>query len=234
MKISIIIPTFNEGKTLPQIIDMSLKNLKYEIELIVVDDCSTDNTRDILSKSYSKSDKIKIIYNLKNMGKGFCVRKGIEYSSGNIILIQDADLEYNPKDYLKLTKPLIENKINVVYGSRVLGQKRYKNKNFTSLIRIFFNHFLTILSNVINNQKLTDAHTCYKLCRASIFKKITLVENDFAFCPEFTSKISKLNEKILEIPIHYQGRTYDEGKKIKTSDGLKAIIALIKYGLLNK
>ena len=143
-------------------------------------------------------------------------------------------MEYNPKDYYQLIKPIIDGKANVVYGSRVLGKKRYQNNNFISLIRIFANHFLTIISNLINNQNLTDAHTCYKVCTKIIFEKINLIENDFAFCPEFTSKISSLNEKILEVPISYSGRTYEQGKKIKSIDGVKAITALFKYGFFLK
>ena len=122
----------------------------------------------------------------------------------------------------------------VVYGSRVLGKKRYNNKNFTSNFRIFGNHFLTILSNFINNQKLTDAHTCYKVFKSEIFQKIKLEENDFSFCPEVTTKLSNLGINILEIPINYQGRTYKEGKKIKAIDGLKAIVALIRYRFFEK
>ena len=181
MKISIIIPTFNEGKTLPQIIDMSLKNLKYEIELIVVDDCSTDNTRDILSKSYSKSDKIKIIYNLKNMGKGFCVRKGIEYSSGNIILIQDADLEYNPKEHNRLIDPIAENVADVVYGSRFVGQDPHRVIYFFNRIA---NSFLTTVCNILTNLNLTDMETGLKAFKSDQIKKIILKEDGFGIEPE--------------------------------------------------
>ena len=208
MKISIIIPTFNEGKTLPQIIDMSLKNLKYEIELIVVDDCSTDNTRDILSKSYSKSDKIKIIYNLKNMGKGFCVRKGIEYSSGNIILIQDADLEYNPKEHNRLIDPIAENVADVVYGSRFVGQDPHRVIYFFNRIA---NSFLTTVCNILTNLNLTDMETGLKAFKSDQIKKIILKEDGFGIEPELTIKLSKL--KFFEVGISYYGRTYEEGKK---------------------
>ena len=177
----------------------------------------------------------EVILNHKNnLGKGACIKTAKKYVNGDIVIIQDADLEYNPKDYHQLIKPIIDGEVNVVYGSRVLGKKRYQNNNFISLIRIFANHFLTIISNLVNNQNLTDAHTCYKVCTKIVFKKIDLVENGFTFCPEFTSKISRLKEKILEVPISYSGRTYEEGKKIKSIDGVKAIIALLKYGFFLK
>jgi glycosyltransferase involved in cell wall biosynthesis len=227
MKISIIIPTFNEGKTLPQIIDMSLKNLKYEIELIVVDDCSTDNTRDILSKSYSKSDKIKIIYNLKNMGKGFCVRKGIEYSSGNIILIQDADLEYNPKEHNRLIDPIAENVADVVYGSRFVGQDPHRVIYFFNRIA---NSFLTTVCNILTNLNLTDMETGLKAFKSDQIKKIILKEDGFGIEPELTIKLSKL--KFFEVGISYYGRTYEEGKKIRAKHFFEAIFVMLKYKFL--
>jgi len=145
-------------------------------------------------------------------------------------LIQDADLEYDPKDYPKLIDPIAKKKYKIVYGSRVLNKNRFENlDNFTHWVRIFANYILTKINNIINNQNLSDAHTCYKVFDSKIFKKIKLVENDFAFCPESTTKISNLGYKIYEVPISYKGRSYSEGKKIKFSDGLKAIFTIIKY-----
>ena len=229
MKISIIIPTFNEEKTLPQIIDFSLKNLKYEIELIIVDDCSTDNTKDILSKNYSKSDRIKIIYNTKNMGKGFCVRKGIEHSSGNIILIQDADLEYNPKEHNRLIDPMVENVADVVYGSRFVGQDPHRVIYFFNRIA---NSILTIMCNILTNLNLTDMETGLKAFKRNQLEKIILKEDGFGIEPEFTIKLSKLKLKFFEVGISYYGRTYEEGKKIKAKHFFEAIFVMLKYKFL--
>ena len=229
MKISIIIPTFNEEKTLPQIIDFSLKNLKYEIELIIVDDCSTDNTKDILSKNYSKSDRIKIIYNTKNMGKGFCVRKGIEHSSGNIILIQDADLEYNPKEHNRLIDPMVENVADVVYGSRFVGQDPHRVIYFFNRIA---NSILTIMCNILTNLNLTDMETGLKAFKRNQLEKIILKEDGFGIEPELTIKLSKLKLKFFEVGISYYGRTYEEGKKIKAKHFFEAIFVMLKYKFL--
>ena len=172
----------------------------------------------------------KIISYQKNIGKGYACRQGIRKSRGDIIIIQDGDLEYNPKDYYKLLQPILQNKTNIVYGSRVLnGGKRVRPKTLSFKVRIFANHFLTFLSNILNNQNLTDAHTCYKVFKKKIIKKIKLRENGFNFCPELTTKFSKIDEKILEVPIDYFGRTVEEGKKIRFFDGIRAIYCLIKY-----
>lgn len=233
IKLSIIIPVYNEKNTIKEILDRVEKQTYVEKQIIVVNDCSQDGSDKII-KDYKFNSEFLILNHKKNNGKGACIKNAKQYITGDAVIIQDADLEYDPSDYKKLIVPIVQNKINAVYGSRVIGKKRYQSNRFTSLLRIFFNHMLTILSNIINNQKLTDAHTCYKLVRTSTFKKINLKEDDFAFCPEITSKLSNLNEQIIEIPIFYNGRTFQEGKKIKTSDGLKAIYALIKYGILKK
>jgi len=228
LKLSIIIPCFNEIKTIEKIIDkiINLKDLNKEI--IVIDDCSTDGSRELLKTNLiSKIDHL--ILNEKNYGKGFCIIQAKSKISGDVVIIQDADLEYDPNDYYELIKPIAMKKTNVVYGSRVLGKKRYVGNSYISISRIFFNHILTILSNMLNSQNLTDAHTCYKVVKREIFDNIDLEEFSFSFCPELTTKLSKLNEKIFEIPINYVGREYNEGKKIKLKDGLIAIKALIKY-----
>ena len=232
MKLSIIIPLYNESKTIVKLIQAIEQQEFIQKQIIVVNDCSLDNSYEIVKKIHFKSEH-KLLHHNKNKGKGACIKTAKKFVTGDIVIIQDADLEYDPKDYKNLITPIIENKVNVVYGSRVLGQQRYKNKNFTSVIRVFFNHFLTILSNIINNQKLTDAHTCYKVFKSNIFKDINLNEKGFAFCPEVTTKLSNMKYKITEIPISYNGRTYGEGKKITSFDGIVALYCLIKYKLIN-
>ena len=224
--LTIIIPVYNETNTIVKIIDQILK-IKIKKQIIVVDDCSTDGSKEKIIKNKRKINKI--IFHKKNLGKGAAIRTAQKYIKGKLVIIQDADLEYNPKDYKKLIKPIIKKKSLAVYGSRVLGKKRYMTNDFTSLMRVFFNHILTIISNFLNRQRLTDAHTCYKVFDSKLFKKIKLNENGFAFCPEVTTKISKLKIDITEIPISYKGRTYKQGKKISYYDGVMAIFALIKY-----
>ena len=233
MKLSIIIPIFNEKNTLLKLLNLIEKETDISKQLILVDDQSTDNSLELIKKYNFKSD-YKILSHDFNKGKGACIKTAKHFVYGDIVLIQDADLEYSPKDYKKLLQPILSNETNVVYGSRVKGKNRYKNKQFTSILRIFFNHMLTIISNIINKQNLTDAHTCYKVFKKDIFDKINLIENDFSFCPEITSKISRLNEKIVEVPVNYSGRSYKEGKKIKLIDGIKALRTLLKYGILKK
>ena len=231
MKLSIIIPVYNEELTLLEILK-KINAIKLNKEIIIVNDGSNDNTKKIL-KTLSKKFYKKIIHHKKNYGKGAAIISGRKHISGDIVIIQDADLEYDPKDYKKLINPIIKKEYKVAYGSRVLKKSRYHNsKNFISLTRIFFNHFLTTLSNIINNQNLTDAHTCYKVFLTDVFLKLELKEKGFAFCPEVNSRISRLNLQIKEISINYIGRTKNEGKKINVLDGFFAIYALVKYGLL--
>ena len=230
MKLSIIIPVYNEIKTIKKLIFKVVNQQIKDIQIIVVDDFSTDGTREVIKNDLSQFIN-KIIYHEKNMGKGAAIRSAQKFVRGDIVIIQDADLEYDPEDYKKLIDPIINKRTSVVYGSRVLNTKRYNSKNFISLHRIFFNHILTIFSNFVNRQNLTDAHTCYKVFDSKIFKNIKLSENDFAFCPEITSKISKLKLNIVEIGISYTGRSVEEGKKIGIIDGFRAILVLLKYGL---
>jgi dolichol-phosphate mannosyltransferase len=235
MKITIIIPVYNEYNTIDKIVQKIL-NLKFlDIQLIIVDDCSNDGTVEKL-KNLEIFKKINlIIYHSKNQGKGAAIKSAQKFIDGEIVLIQDADLEYHPHNYQKLLEPFLTQNAQIVYGSRVLGKKRYADgSGFVSKSRVFFNHFLTILSNVFNNQKLTDAHTCYKVFKSQIFKKINLEESDFAFCPEITSKISKLNIPIIEVPISYEGRTKKQGKKIGVKDGFRAIYVLFKYRFFSR
>jgi len=226
MKLSIIIPCYNEFNTIEKLIN-EVNKIKIEKQIIIVDDFSDDGSRKIIKKIKKKYDKV--IYHKKNLGKGAAINSAKKFIKGQIILIQDADLEYSPKDYKKLIEPIIKGKANVVYGSRVLKKSRYIKSNFSSVFRVFANHVLTIISNIINNQNLTDAHTCYKVLKSDLFKKIKLKEKGFSFCPELTTKISLAREKIIEVQIRYNGRTYEEGKKINAYDGFHAIKTLIKY-----
>ena len=230
--LTIIIPCFNEIKTIDKIVN-KIKKQKIRKQIILIDDLSTDGTKQIIRKIiYRKVDKV--IYHKKNLGKGACIKSGIKHAKGQIILIQDADLEYSPSDYKKLIKPILSKKTNVVYGSRVLNKNRYSDHNFSSIFRVVANHILTLFSNLLNNQKLTDAHTCYKVFKKDIIKKIKLEENGFSFCPELTTKIGLIKEKIFEVSISYKGRSYGEGKKINFKDGIHAVITLIYYKYFNK
>lgn len=229
MFISVIIPCYNEIKTIKQIVNkvLSLDNIK--IQLILIDDASNDGTTKIL-KEEIENKVSKVIYHEKNLGKGASIRSSINYIEGDLVIIQDADLEYDPEDYHKLINKFYDKKINVVYGSRILNKKYFNLKmGIRKNYRVFGNLVLTFLSNIINNQNLTDAHTCYKMFRKKTFLKLDLKENDFAFCPEVNSKLSLLNEKILEVPISYNGREVEDGKKISFFDAFVALKVIIKY-----
>lgn len=229
MLISIIIPVFNEERTIKDILIKINKINNLNKEIIIIDDCSTDLTHQIISKE-CKNLYSKIICLDKNYGKGYALRKGFEIANGDIIIIQDADLEYNPNDYHKLLDPIINRSSAVVYGSRVMpGGIRVRPKSIDTYFRVLANNFLTTLSNLFNNQELTDAHTCYKVFKRNLLEKIQLKENGFNFCPEFTAKISRLGIIIKEVPVSYEGRTHMQGKKITFVDGFRAIYAIIKY-----
>lgn len=225
-KLSIIIPVYNEKNTIQKLLNKIHKLNYIKKEIIVVDDASYDGSTNILKKNRKKITKL--IHHNKNLGKGAAIKSAQKFIKGDTVIIQDADLEYDPKDYYKLLY-FINKGFKVVYGSRVLGKNRYLLKNFSSIIRIIFNHILTIISNLLNNQKLTDAHTCYKMFASEIFLKINLEEKDFSFCPEITTKIGLKKINIKEVSIKYKGRNYKEGKKIRLIDGIKAIITLFKY-----
>ena len=233
MKLTIIIPVYNEIKSLNILLNKVLAS-KVKKQIIVIDDYSTDGSREeITSKFSQKVDKI--ILHQKNLGKGAAIISAKNYINGDYVIIQDADLEYDPNQFELFMKEVENNKIDALYGSRVLKKDKYKNiQNFSHKIRIWGNLLLTFISNIINKQNLTDAHTCYKMVRSDIFKKIDFKEKGFAFCPELNTKLSNLNVKIHEIPINYEGRTYQEGKKITAIDGLSAIKAIIKYKFFKK
>ncbi len=228
-KLTIIIPCYNEKNTIAEIIDQILQLNNIKKQIIVVDDKSNDGSEQIIKK-YESKKKIEAIYHDFNQGKGASIISAKRLINGDIVLIQDADLEYDPEDIPKLIEPILNNEYSVVYGSRVLEKKYFENlQNFSHWIRILGNILLTKLSNLINNQKLTDAHTCYKVFEANVFKNIEINEKNFNFCPEITTKISNRKIEILELPINYKGRDYDQGKKIKLIDAFKAIYCILKY-----
>ena len=230
-KLTIIIPAYNEIKTIQDIIN-KIFNIKIQKQIILVDDHSSDGTKEVIQKNKDKIDKI--IFHDINKGKGSAIKSAQEFVQGEYVVIQDADLEYDPNDLISLLFEIENKRSKVVYGSRVLNNiQNKKSQNFSHGMRIFGNIFLTKLSNLINKQNLTDAHTCYKMFKSNLFKSIKLEESGFSFCPEITTKISLLDIEISEIAINYNGRSYQQGKKIKAIDGLKAIWTLIKYKFLN-
>lgn len=223
-KLSIIIPCYNEENNIETILD-KVNNVKLENiekEIIVVDDCSKDSSKAILEKN--KDIIQKLLFHTENMGKGAALRTGIQNATGDYIIIQDADLEYNPNEYRKLLQPLLDNECDVVYGSR------FKNKVYKGYLgNRLANIFLTNFSNLFTHYKLTDMETCYKVFKSKVIKNIDLKENRFGFEPEVTAKLSKANAKIIEIQIAYNPRSKNEGKKIGLKDGLRAIYCILKY-----
>ena len=228
MKITIIVPIYNERKTIEKIVFKINQQKKISKQIILIDDCSTDGTTEIIKEKLLKKVDL-VIFKKKNSGKSAAIKSAVPKIKGEIVIIQDADLEYDPKDYAKLIKPIQLRLTNAVYGSRVLNKNRYKEPNFTSNFRVFANHLLTVLSNILYSQKLTDAHTCYKVIETKVFKRLDIKEKRFGFCPEVTAQLSKKNINILEVPISYRGRTFDDGKKISLKDAIRAIYVLIKY-----
>ena len=228
-KLSIIMPVYNEKKTIAIILDrvrnVRLKNVKKEV--IIVDDCSTDSTRDFLRKIKNKD--IKVLYHKKNIGKGAAIRTALSHATGSIVLIQDADLEYDPKDYPRLIKPILEGKAKVVYGSRLLGRK----SKYSKFAYYAAGKSLTFLSNLLYNAKITDEPCGYKAFRAEVLKGANLKCKRFEFCPEITAKVSKKRIRIYEVSSSYSPRSRDEGKKIRFRDWLEAVFTLIKYRFTN-
>tara|TARA_B100001250_G_C19687120_1_gene738555 strand:+ start:388 stop:1089 length:702 start_codon:yes stop_codon:yes gene_type:complete len=231
MKISVIIPCYNEEGTILEVINSVQKSLKGRVyEIIVVDDASSDNTRMIVNDISKKQNTVTQLYHEINSGKGSSLRTGINFSSGDIIIIQDADLEYDAAEFQKLLQPILDDKADVVFGSRFKSGDAARVLYFWHRIG---NMLLTCLSNIFTNLNLTDMETCYKLFRKEVLDQITIEENRFGFEPEITAKIAKIRPKIriYEVGISYYGRTYEEGKKITWKDGFRAVYAICKYNI---
>jgi len=228
MKLSIVIPCYNERHTIRTIVEAVRAAPVADKEIIVVDDCSTDGTREILQKEIGPLVS-QIIYHPINSGKGAALRTGFAAATGDAIIVQDADLEYDPQEYPRLLKPIMDGKADVVFGSRFMGAEAHRVVYFWHMVG---NRFLTLLSNMFTNLNVTDMETCYKLFRREVLQKIRIEENRFGFEPEITAKVSRLKDcRIYEVGISYYGRTYAEGKKIGWRDGFRAIYAIVKYNL---
>jgi glycosyltransferase involved in cell wall biosynthesis len=227
MKLSVIIPCFNEIGTIAQVVEAVKASPVKDCEIIIVDDCSTDGTRDLL-KSTIELQVDKIIYHDINKGKGAALRTGFSAASGDIVIVQDADLEYDPQEYALMIEPILKNRADVVFGSRFQGSRPHRVVYYWHMLG---NIFLTTLSNMLTNINLTDMETCYKAFRREIIQSIEIQENRFGFEPEITAKVSKTGCRIYEVGISYYGRTYKEGKKIGWKDGFRAIYCILKYNL---
>ena len=228
-KLSVVIPVYNEERWIREIV-RRVREVEIPKEIIFVNDCSTDGTRKILEEEISKYPECRIIHHEKNQGKGAGLRTGIKHATGDIVIIQDADLEYNPAEYPQLIQPILEGKADVVYGSRFIGE----NHRVLYFWHSVGNHVLTLLSNFLTDLNLTDMETCYKVFRREIIQSIIIKSDRFGFEPEVTAKIAKKRNpscRIFEVPISYSGRTYEEGKKIGMKDGFNALYCIVRFWL---
>lgn len=225
MKLSVVVPMFNEKNTIEEVYSR-IRAVDIEKEIILVDDCSTDGTKEIISGL--AANDTKVLFHDKNMGKGAALRTGFRNATGDILIIQDADLEYDPSEYPKLIRPILEGRADVVYGSRFAGGEAHRVLFFWHMVG---NKFLTLLSNMFTNLNLTDMETGYKLFTRDVYTKINIEENRFGFEPEITAKIRKLDVRIYEVGISYSGRAYSEGKKIGWQDGFSALRCILKYNI---
>jgi glycosyltransferase involved in cell wall biosynthesis len=226
--LSVIMPVYNEAKTVEEVIRKVLEQAEVA-ELITVNDASTDGTGDVLRELAKSLPKMKVFEHAVNQGKGAALRTGISHATAPYVIIQDADLEYEPEEYPILLKPILSGKADVVFGSRFIGGEAHRVLYFWHSIG---NQFLTLLSNMFTNLNLTDMETCYKVFRREIIQSITIEENRFGFEPEITAKVAKTNVRIYEVAVSYHGRTYAEGKKIGWKDGISAIRCILKYVIL--
>ena len=229
MKLSIVIPVYNEKKYICEVIDRVIKADIGHLakEILVVDDYSTDGTREVLKKEIEPVVD-RVIYKARNQGKSCALRVGFSHVTGDFVVVQDADFEYDPAEYIKLLKPILDGKADVVYGSRFAGSEPHRGMFFW---RYTGNRLLTLLSNMFSNLNLTDMETCYKMFRKEVIDSIKLEQNRFGFEPEFTAKVARGNWRIHEVDISYSGRTYLEGKKINWKDGFHAVYCILKYNL---
>ncbi|HWA86504.1 MAG TPA: glycosyltransferase family 2 protein [Opitutus sp.] len=228
MKLSIVIPCYNEAKTIRAIVDRVRAAPVKDMEIIVVDDDSRDGTRDLLRTQIAPLVD-RVVYHDVNRGKGAALRTGFAAATGDIVLVQDADLEYDPQEYPRLIKPILDGRADVVFGSRFAGGDAHRVVYFWHMVA---NRMLTLLSNMFTNLNLTDMETCYKVFRREALQRITIEEDRFGFEPEITAKVAKLDIAIYEVGVSYYGRTYAEGKKIGWRDGFRALWAILKYNLI--
>ena len=230
MKLSIIIPCFNEEKTIKTIVDKVLKFNLFDKEILIIDDGSTDQSKEIIKKLSKENPIIKCFFLEKNLGKGAALNKGFKEAGGDIILIQDADLEYDPKDYPILIKPFIETDADIVYGSRFLGGE-YVRLNF--FWHFLANKLLTIVTNIVTNLNMSDMETGYKVFKKNVINSVEIKEKSFGVEPEITVKLAKKKFVFYEVPISYRGRSYEEGKKITLKDAFVALYCIFKYRFLD-